>query len=107
MSTRMSALDLQYVRYSVTALINGVLADPTVNTVTFAFMTPGTDPQAGDYKAASWETVAGPPVSYVARCLVGPGGVFTPVRGATYQVWIKIAASPELLQWPVGVLEVF
>jgi hypothetical protein len=106
-STRQSALDLQYVRYSVTALINGILADPTTNVVTFAFLPAGTDPQAGDWKVASWETVAGPPVSYVARCLVGPGGVFTPTRGASYQVWIKIAASPELLQWPVGVLEVF
>lgn len=90
-----SVLSLQYVRYSITALVNGVPYNPTADVVQFAFTQTGVDPVSGDWKTGSWETVVGPPQLYVARCLVGPAGTIALAKG-TYNVYVKVTDSPEV-----------
>ena len=61
-----------------------------------AFTAAGVDPVGGDYKTSSWETDATTtPNTYLARCLVGPGGTVALAAG-TYEVWVKITDSPEI-----------
>ena len=103
---RQAVTSLKYVRYSVTATVNGVPRDPTGDVVQFAFVAQGVNPTSGDLKAASWETVTGPPSQFVARCLVGPGGTVALTKGR-YQVWIKITDAPEIPLDPIGLLEIF
>ncbi len=99
----LSTLTLEYVRYTVAALVNGAVYNPTGDTVQFAFTTPGVLPTA--YVAGSWETAAGPPAQYVAKCLVGPGGTTTLGKGV-YDAWIKITDSPEVIVRFVGQIKV-
>jgi hypothetical protein len=105
MTTRkQSVLSLEYVSVQVGAKKLGVAYNPTADVVQMAFVAPGTDPVADDWKAAVWETQPGP--KYVAECLVGPGGtVALPVE--TYQVWVKVTDAPEIPATPVMFLEIY
>lgn len=91
-----SILSLDYVRVSYYSD-----TDPTALTVQMAFTDPGVDPVSGDWKSASWDpAVTASP--YVARCLVGPSGAFTPTA-KTYDVWVKVAGpSPTVPVDPCG-----
>ncbi len=102
---------LQYLRVAVKATVNGNTAyNPTSDTVQFGFQleTTYTPTQAPTvWYAGSWETVgSGSQVSYVARCLVGPGGTFTPTAETDYWFWVKITDSPEIPVLFVGELQV-
>lgn len=85
----LSALSLEYVRWTVWADENGLIVDPTSGTVEAAFMLTNTEqPQTGDWKAASWTTTS--IGGFVAQCLVGPGGAFAPTAQTIYAVWLRI-----------------
>ncbi len=103
---RITSLSSPYLRYVVTALVNGSNVNPTLDVVSFAVLAQGVDPQVGDWKAGSWETVTGPPVQYVAKVQVGPLGVQTLSKGM-FTVWIRIVDSPETIITPVGQVQVY
>ena len=103
---RRSSLSSPYVRYSVMAMVNGAPYDPRVDPVEFAFVPLGKDPVSGDWLPGSWETVAGPPLTYVARIQIGPLGTVVLAKGS-YMTWIRITDSPEVVVNPVGQLDVF
>jgi hypothetical protein len=92
---RQSALSTEYVRYQVTATINGLPYNPTSDVVSFAFLPVGATPAGGSWVVGSWEsyTQYGQAV-YVARCLIGPSGGHALTKG-DYIVWIQIVDSPE------------
>lgn len=97
------ATSLQYVPVIVTA----VGANPTTDPVAIAFTTPGTDPQSGDWKTASWNTTVTLGTNqYEAQCLVGPGGTVTLATGS-YQIWVKVTDNPEVPQLPAGMLTIY
>ncbi|MFI9817588.1 hypothetical protein [Saccharothrix variisporea] len=62
--------------------------DPTAYTVTVALVLAGTRPVSGDYQSASWALNADG--HYVAQRLVS--GL---TASASYDVYVKVAASPE------------
>lgn len=92
MALRISSLSTEYVRVPVTATKNGLPYDPTSSTVQMAFPGYGVEPITGDWKSASWETQGG---NYWARCLIGPSGGTITLADGFYDVWVKIADSPE------------
>ena len=95
-----SALSTEYLRYPVSAVVNGVAINPTTDVVQFAFPLTGVAPST--WLTGSWETVSS---TYFARVLVGPtGGVFAPSAGVTYDVWVKITDAPEVPVRKVGTL---
>jgi hypothetical protein len=100
---------LQYVRVQVTAIVGGNTAyNPSSDAVSFGFAALGANPNIAPttWYAGSWETDAiGGVSSYIARCLVGPAGTYTPVRG-NYLVWLKVTDSPEIPVLPVGQLNI-
>jgi hypothetical protein len=100
-----SALDLRYVKLPVEAVVDGVAIDPTADVVAMAFPLPGVDPQTGDWKAGSWETIAGIRPRYNLRCLVGPGGTIALSRG-TYDIWARVTDSPEVVVQKVGAIRI-
>lgn len=101
----MSTLSLEFVKVQVTFRENGVLQDPTADTVEMAFVQPGSSPGAPDWKPATWETAVGP--RYLARTLVGPGGTVT-LTADTYRVWVRVTDNPEIPVKPApGFLKVF
>lgn len=93
---QVSSLATTYVRIPVFADNLGAPVDPTPFTVSMAFITAlaNVPPVSADWKAASWATTA--QNGYVAQCLIGPSGTITLVSGTTYNVWIRITASPEV-----------
>ena len=107
-----SSLSLEYVKVPVAATVNGVVIDPTTDTVRMAFMPLGTKPTPADFKAADWETLASaiqitPTLStrYVARCLVGTGGAIA-LSAGTFGVWLKVTDNPEIPIRMVGQLTI-
>lgn len=104
---RHSAISLNRIRRTVRATTDGELYNPMGATVHFAFL-PGADdePVAGDWKLGNWDVT--PIRSYVAQCLVGPGGVIALARGQWY-VWLRItdATAGETPVFPTGVLIIF
>jgi hypothetical protein len=101
-----SSADLDYVRVHVWAEEDGATVNPTSDTVQMAFITPGTTPVAGDWKAASWDVDASVvPTRYRPQCLVGPGGTVTLAAGR-YETWVKVTHSPEIPVKKAGLLVV-
>ncbi len=101
---RASALTLEYVKVPTTVTINGAPYDPHLDAVQLAFPAHGVAPAGPDFKVGSWEQDQFG--TWMARCLVGPGGAVSLVAG-TYDVWVKITDSPEVPVRKVGILEVF
>jgi hypothetical protein len=103
-SYRFSRLTKQLVRFTVTHKVAGVVVDPTADVVEFAFLPPPAEPAGGDWTAGTWETIPGPPVQYVARCLVGPatgGGGKVLARG-DYVIWLRVTDAAEVPVKAVG-----
>lgn len=101
-----SSLSTAYVLTDVSAKMSGAFIDPTGDTVQMAFKPGSRDPEAGDWKTASWETnTTTTPDTYSARCLVGPDGVVELVPGI-YSMWVKVTDSPEVFVANVGALKV-
>lgn len=89
MASSLSSLSTEYLRYTVTATVNGIPYNPSGDTVSFAFPASGVSPST--WYTGSWEQVG---TTYVARILIGPGG--QAISGGTYDVWIKVTDSPEI-----------
>lgn len=102
----LSVLSTQYVQVPIDTTFNGTPYNPTPDTVQMAFMLspPDANPGSGDWKTASWVNL--PPGGYAIRCLVGAanGGNVLPV--ANYNIWVKIADSPEVPVQNVGILRI-
>lgn len=93
---RISSLSKEYVGIVVDAEASGLAVDPTGDVVEMAFPLTGVDPVSGDWKAAAWDTDASTtPPTYIAQCLVGPGGTIALAKG-TYDIWVKVTDSPEI-----------
>ena len=59
-------------------------------------------PTAPDWKPCTWdENLIG---TFVALCMVGPGGAFVPTAGKTYFTWLRVtnAATGEIVIEPTG-----
>lgn len=101
---RQSVLSKELVNFDVSASLAGLPVNPTSKTVEVAFLTSSrAEPGAEDWKAAAWDTtLIG---TYVAQCLVGPGGTFVPVAGR-YYTWVRIidVSSLETVIRQVGML---
>jgi len=101
------ALSTEFVRVAIGAVEDGVILDPTVDSLQMAFPLTGVKPIAGDWKSATWETdTSTTPVTYYARALVGPTGVVTLTAGTLYDVYVKITDSPEIVVRDTGALAV-
>jgi hypothetical protein len=106
----------EYVRVQVTATKNGLVYNPTSDTVMFCFTAVGQTPSvvapaswsAGSiWVPGSWETVG---TTYVALGLVGPNVVppaGTVLSVGTYSIWVSVQDNPELPSRPVGTLQIF
>ena len=91
-----SSLSKEYVKVRISAREDGVVVNPTADTVEMAFTSAEAEPTSPDWKAAEWETnTSTDPDTYWARCLVGPGGTVALTDG-TYRVWVRITDSPEI-----------
>lgn len=88
MDLRIPSGSLQYVTMPITAA-----EDPTSLLVSMAVMPRGVEPEAGDFKTASWAEGA----PYRCQVLIGPGspGVGELDEG-TYRLWAKVTAIPEI-----------
>lgn len=62
-------------------------------TVEVAFTTPGVDPGAPDWNAATWTGAT--PQGADATILVGPGGTVTLAKGV-YQPWVRVTGATEV-----------
>ena len=101
---RVSSLSLETLRFPVFADGAGAIYNPTADAVAVAFMAASnTNPAGGDWKIGGWDTTA--IGTYVATCLVGPGGAATPAPGSWY-VWVRITDNPEIIVREVGELTV-
>jgi hypothetical protein len=67
---------------------------PTAYPVDMAIVPVGHEPGASDWHPAVWDT-ASTGTGTVAKLLVGPAGVVTPVPGP-YRAWVRVTATPEL-----------
>jgi hypothetical protein len=81
---RISSLSTEYVR----APIDGP-ADMTTYDIEMAIVQDGQDPASGDWKPAAWD-------GNYAIVLVGPATSIPLTRGVTYEVWVRITATPEI-----------
>ena len=95
MSATKSVLSTVFIKSQITATVNGVYPyNPTADVVEAAFVAPGTNPGALDWKAATWETKG---TTYSARALVGPGpGAVINLPVGTYRMWVRITDNPEI-----------
>jgi hypothetical protein len=100
------ALSLQYVQASVTTTAEGTAVNPTGDVVAFAFTAVGAKPASGDWQVGSWDgTTPRADGSYVAQCLVGPGGTIA-LTVAKYMMWVRVTDNPEIPVIDVGVLSI-
>lgn len=99
-----SVLSLKFVRVSVEASGTSGPINPTGDVVAMAFTTG--DALPGAWVTAAWaSTSPRSDGSYVAQCLVGPGGATTLAVGS-YSIWLKITDSPEIPVENVGLLTI-
>lgn len=95
-----SSLSTDYDRWAVTAPSN-----PTADVVQFAYLPTGSaPPSSGDWFAGTWESTQLPTGEWVARSLLGPGAGGHPLTLGSYDVWIKITATPSVPVWQAGTL---
>lgn len=105
-TVQMSQLSLQYITVPVQAFQGGTAYNPTGGTVQFAFVdNVGSLPTSGQWVNGSWITIPNFNYPYSAQCLVGPGGATAPTAG-TYNVWIKVTATPEVPVLIAGQLQI-
>ncbi len=95
-----SAQSLEYVAATVAAtdVTNGVAVDPTIDSVSLAFLLSGDVPDVNTtFVAASWVTNSADPTApiYIARVMTGPTGAYVPVAGTRVDVHVKVTDNPE------------
>ncbi|MFI6496896.1 hypothetical protein [Nonomuraea typhae] len=64
-------------------------ANMTGFTVEMAILPEGQDPAGGDWKSAQWDGTD-------AIVMVGPSATIPLTKGVTYEVWVRITATPEI-----------
>lgn len=102
----LSAASLEYVPVTVTATKQGAEYNPTGDVVQFAFTSPGASLVGAQWFTGSWDSTSPrPDGSFVAQCLVGPGGAAQLAPGE-YQVSVKITDSPEVPVKPAFILQI-
>jgi hypothetical protein len=102
-----SSASKEYVRVPVAARSSGAAIDTTADTVVMAFLAGAGPPESGDWKSASWDTDATTyPPTYLAQCLIGPGGTVTLTAGV-WTVWVKVTDSPEIPVKRAGQVKIF
>lgn len=101
-----SVLSVEYVKVPVSAEESGAAVDISADVVEMAFTLQDVAPLSGDWEAAAWETdVTTTPDTYLARCLVGPGGTATLAAGV-YDVHVRVTDTPEIVVRRAGNLEI-
>lgn len=101
-----STLSTVFIKTRIDATVNGQTYDPTGDVVQAAFVAPGTNPAALDWKIASWETTNFG--AHYARCLVGPGvGAALDLVAGNYRMWVKITDNPEVPVLEAGGIRVY
>ena len=96
---------VEYVKIPVTSIVNGVFLDPTSDPVDLAFLATFDKPDTGDWHTGTW--TAGGGGLYYARCLIGPGSGVGALTAGTWQVWLRLTATPETVVRLVGQIEIF
>jgi len=104
MAVTLSSLSTEYIRAEVSATEAGEPVDPTGGAVEFAFKDTDVEPAGGDWKTGEWETDPAVSPVYYARILIGPSG--ETLADGKYNVWLKIANSPEIPVRKIGVLTI-
>ena len=99
-----SSASLEYVRIPVQVVIAGIVYNPTLDTVQFAFTSTMREPVPTDWVAGTWETTG--QGTFFAMCLIGPGGV-TQLNTGTYFVWVKVTDSPEVPVKQAGSITIY
>lgn len=101
MSVRIAASSVEYLWVPVRSvdILDDTARDISGTTPTVAIKAHGTDPDPGDYAAATWEpggtrTIAGD-AYYLARVLVGTGSDIGALTAGSWDVWVKVVDSPE------------
>ena len=101
-----SQASLQYIQAGVTATLPSGAYNPTSDTVQFAFAAPGASVLGAQWWTGSWaSTEPTGPNTYIAQCLVGPGGTVQLAPGP-YQVWVQITDNPEVPVLPAFLLTI-
>lgn len=98
MSKRRPVSSLDYIRIPV---VEAGGADPTDNVVELAFPLQGAAPS--DWTTAAWENDG---AIHYAKLLLGPGGALELPVG-DYDVWVRVAASPEEPVLPSDKLSIY
>lgn len=104
MALSMSVLSTQYVIVPVSLISTSGPLDPTPDTVQFAFIALGTDPQPADWVTGSWAGALNG--WYWAQCLVGPASGGKSLAIGSYVIWYKITDSPEVPVATAGILTI-
>lgn len=89
MDIRVESSSTQYVWMRV----NTTLSDVSGLLVSMAVMPRGQDPEAGDFKTATWKT--GLPFK-AAQVMVGPTSAVGVLAEGVYKMFTKVTASPEV-----------
>ena len=102
---RVSVASLEYVRVRVRAKKQGVVYNPTVSDVEFAFTGKGGLTAQTTWVPGVWETDGS---DHYAMCLVGPGpNSAVELDTGNYKVWVRVVDNPEQPVKESGMLEVY
>lgn len=88
--------------------ITGVI-DLSVYSVDVALLASSTDPVAGDWKPATWETstkILHGLAYYLARLQIGPAGAITLTAGLSYFVYVRITIGASAAVVRAGTVQV-
>ena len=88
----LSVLATEYLNYKVVAKRAGVVVDPTVDSVQFAFTR--NDDSPSNWVTGSWDTY--PDGSTVAKILIGPANSGVALAVGQWIPWIRVTDSPEV-----------
>lgn len=99
-----SSQSKERIKVPVRAEESGAVVDPTATVPKFAFLSVGVDPTGStSWINGDWETITGPPVTYKARVVIGPGTSAALTEGF-YDMWIRITQGAEDMMRKVGSL---
>lgn len=101
---QVTAVESPVIQIDATLFASNGLGNPSMDAVSFAFMSTTAVPQVSDWHAGTWvqDTISG---QWSAQIQIGPLGSGALAIG-TYYVWIKIVDPTELIERPVDTLEV-
>jgi hypothetical protein len=92
---RRSVSSKELLKVGVEAAKRAAPVDITTLPVKMAVVLDGVHPVAGDYQAATWETIGG---KTYAAALLGPGGITLSLTDEVYIPWVQVTAGPEIIE---------